>query len=500
MFFLRSVVLSMLALLGATLVSANPIQWKTPVVIPEDPTHGMELKGGPDGLFHMILCQDSTHSFSYGRLEETGFYMQLIESYATSGTMYCALNFWGNMPVAGMRYEAEQNMAYSIRTGAWTSPSEIPQTLDSHRIKLAVENTGVMHVAFVQEDDAGGSHLMYSYTDGPDWELEHVFLLSDHSLVTRIDMELDSTNTPHFAWFDANFNYIGYAVRTGFAEFDADIAAQGVDACRWIDLELMAPDIPVIGFLQGSSTESATLHYTFKFGSSFYEDEILGNVGITSADMAVPREDTITTSRLYFFAALPTGIHTLRPVVGGWDMSRIAALYDVSSNVLLDADWNSASNSVGLLISDFTEDELYFIEGTSVTPTPTAQPPTPTPGPCDQLGCDVTMPSTSFHPGDLCNCLVTICNPGPKTYINVPLFVILDVYGEYFFAPSFTDLDHYTYDSIAPGTHLRTVIPDFSWPEGVGSASGLLFYAGMTNAEMTELLGEYDSFTFGYSD
>jgi hypothetical protein len=147
----------------------------------------------------------------------------------------------------------------------------------------------------------------------------------------------------------------------------------------------------------------------------------------------------------------------------------------------------------------------FFGLASAPTPTPTQEPtftPTPTPTPtsgCSSLGVILAMPSDNFGPGDPCSCTVTVCNPGPQTYTGIPLFVILDVYGSYFFWPSFEEFDYRAID-LPVGESDTSVLPDFAWPTGVGTASGLNWYAGMTNAEMSDLLGEMDVFTFGWHE
>ena len=151
--------------------------------------------------------------------------------------------------------------------------------------------------------------------------------------------------------------------------------------------------------------------------------------------------------------------------------------------------------------------DISFIIPGIPTPTPTPQPATPTPAPtptptvapCTSLGCSIAMPSTDCGPGDTCSCTLTICNPGTTTYPAVPVFAVLDVYGSYFFAPSFSTFDHYIRD-VAPGTTQLDVLPGFTWPSGAGNAQNILWYAAMTNAEMTTLFGDLDTFTFGWHE
>jgi len=109
------------------------------------------------------------------------------------------------------------------------------------------------------------------------------------------------------------------------------------------------------------------------------------------------------------------------------------------------------------------------------------------------------MPSTYFGSGDLCSCSVFVCNTDSQTYNNIPLFVILDVYGTYFFAPSFSEFDNYIID-VPTGQQTVEVLPEFFWPPGTSSAQDIIWYAAMTNAEMTELFGEMDTWIFGWGD
>ncbi|MCD4653703.1 TlpA family protein disulfide reductase [bacterium] len=146
--------------------------------------------------------------------------------------------------------------------------------------------------------------------------------------------------------------------------------------------------------------------------------------------------------------------------------------------------------SVSSLLEEYTD----FFDLDVSLPTPT---PTPDPGDCDTLGVKISMPSHDFGANDLVNTIVTACNPDQTTYDNVPLFVILDVYGDMYFYPTFSEFAYETI-SLPPGETEIIVLPDFNWPEGLGETSGINWYAGMTNPEMSDLLGDYDMWTFGW--
>lgn len=137
------------------------------------------------------------------------------------------------------------------------------------------------------------------------------------------------------------------------------------------------------------------------------------------------------------------------------------------------------------------------------TPTPQSSPsPPPTPTPtsnCTTLGVHLYMPSTSFSPGDPCSCDLYLCNPDGVTYADTPVFVILDILGTYFFAPDFSNFNHYTKD-VAPGMTKLVVLPVFQWPTGAGSFEGAKWYAAMTDAGISMLFGEMDMIEFSWME
>lgn len=137
----------------------------------------------------------------------------------------------------------------------------------------------------------------------------------------------------------------------------------------------------------------------------------------------------------------------------------------------------------------------------SSTPTPTAtRTPTPTQTPLT-TGVTIDMPSSTFHEGDefYCNAIVAIAGELPLQ--NHPLFIILDILGSCYFAPSFSEeLDDYlaAYPEFPSGLTTIQVIPKFYWPSGVSPMEGIIWYGALTNPEMTQVYGEMDSFSFGW--
>lgn len=120
---------------------------------------------------------------------------------------------------------------------------------------------------------------------------------------------------------------------------------------------------------------------------------------------------------------------------------------------------------------------------------------------CGETGVTIRMPYPEFVAGDPCWCQVDVCNAGDSPLVNHPLFVILDVYGSLFFAPSFGDFDSYlgTYPEFGPGRTTVDVLPVFAWPDEAGSAYGLQWIAALTDPEVTQIVGNWDRYDFAYN-
>ncbi len=113
------------------------------------------------------------------------------------------------------------------------------------------------------------------------------------------------------------------------------------------------------------------------------------------------------------------------------------------------------------------------------------------------LRARIRMPYRHYSPGMMCFCDAYIIHPGDSVISDCCLFVLLDVMGEYVFAPSFSGWDCYHLD-IVPGTSTLAVLPEFIWPDNCGTMTGIRWITGITNAGITELIGEPGTFDFGW--
>ncbi len=137
------------------------------------------------------------------------------------------------------------------------------------------------------------------------------------------------------------------------------------------------------------------------------------------------------------------------------------------------------------------------------TPLPTATLPptetpevTPTPVRIDPE-IDIRMPAHYFTPGDPCSCIVSLTYPGQEPLSDLRLFVCLDIGGTMLFAPSFQGFDYYEVETVHPFMTFY-VFDTFTWPDHVGTARDVTWYAFMTNPDFSEIIGNVDSWAFGW--
>jgi len=114
------------------------------------------------------------------------------------------------------------------------------------------------------------------------------------------------------------------------------------------------------------------------------------------------------------------------------------------------------------------------------------------------MGADISMPSTFYMPGDTCWVDMLLCNMDDAALTDIPTFFVLDIYGNYWFWPSWSVALDYAILDVEPGLTQMNIIAEFIWPDYPSGATGVLFYAAMLNEEMTQVIGSIGMFEFGW--
>ena len=117
----------------------------------------------------------------------------------------------------------------------------------------------------------------------------------------------------------------------------------------------------------------------------------------------------------------------------------------------------------------------------------------------------LVLSSFDFHPGDEVYMYAYVQN-FEEPIENVPVVILLDVFGEMFFWPSWSQYDPQTGEGfdvqrmdIAHGINRIEVLPQMIWPDILGGLSGILLYGAMLTDDLTAIRGDYDRVTISYS-
>jgi photosystem II stability/assembly factor-like uncharacterized protein len=101
-----------------------------------------------------------------------------------------------------------------------------------------------------------------------------------------------------------------------------------------------------------------------------------------------------------------------------------------------------------------------------------------------------------YRAGDRFLLQVTLDNPGAQ--LTTDMYVVLDVFGDYFFYPSWSETVDFETRILPEASSTTIDLLEFLWPSGAGSADGLRFWAAVTLQGTTELAAEVDSTEFGF--
>ncbi len=114
---------------------------------------------------------------------------------------------------------------------------------------------------------------------------------------------------------------------------------------------------------------------------------------------------------------------------------------------------------------------------------------------CATTGVEIWMPAEHYDPGDKFSLTVYTCNTGNLTYGGVSLFVVFDLFDNFFWFPSLSsEIDYYTID-LVPGLTGHTIIPGAAWPEMSGTGEAWII-AVMTDPELWDTIGDLDTWRF----
>ncbi|MBN1356017.1 hypothetical protein JXA40_07075 [bacterium] len=151
--------------------------------------------------------------------------------------------------------------------------------------------------------------------------------------------------------------------------------------------------------------------------------------------------------------------------------------------------WTMGPTDGGWTYCGWNIDDIRIISYRGADP-----PPTPTPG---AFTTSLDLNDEMFEAGDPFILKIHVSN-GSTGLLTLDRFLVLDVYGSYFFNPSWRQSVDFETGTFPPGYSGTETILDFIWPEEAGSADDLIFWLGYYDSAASQVAGDIDMAEFSY--
>jgi len=460
-----------ITLLGLILALALPaggmaaeIDWGSPTNV----LTGSSLLDGPLclkpnalGELHLLYFNSDLNWIGHGYWREDVWSIQPVTDPIFTTWHDYSLALWGNIPWSVYYDETEGSLQFSYTMGTGWHPSEIDNTSGAVAMRYAISPTGNSHVLWVQSI-GGESGLIYTHDEGGDWHNEWV---TSMSMIPRyeLDIALDSSGDPHMVWYNPDLDRLMRVTRIGPHHFDLDAVAW-TGTVYWLDLEMLAGDVPYVGFLDSASSSEIALRSVYFNGTEWRDDVMIDDEPwIYCAGMAVATDEGIDSHNKYFVYGTDAGFVSLFRM-DTWERQPLTELADYPTMTSLGMTWIGASGRAALTVIGRTDRAISFLLGE------------PGAAPATDLALDLMLNQSSYAAGDTLRLDLEIHNPGANRVSDV--YVLLEVFGEFWFYPDWSQsLDSVTRSTSAGATVTIPIIEPVVLPAPLAAGGPFYFYA-----------------------
>ena len=418
---------------------------------------------------HISYYDETNGNLKYAYRTGTGWHHEIVTSAGDVGSFTDLALTTDNRPFISYF----DNINYTIRlafksSGNWYFLG-VAQTGISYPVSsIALNSSNYYYVGYVI-DEGADTKVRISYFDGSDTYFHHVQSNADE--VGSCSLALNSANEPYVTYgypVNAsleNLKFAFYNSPSWYYEVVNSDQNSGMHSCVQID-SASYPHVAHANF-------DGYLVYSYRDASGWHTQTTSYPIS-SFIDMDL---DSAAYPHIISTNAVDWTVRHMYLDASGWH-TEIVYNQTISGGayaaIAVDTDDD-------VHVSFYARDDNTLKYGRRFdppTPTPTNTPivPTPTPTGCAQTGVTIKMPFPSYSAGDTCFCRAYVCNAEkPRILTGYPLFVILDVYHNYFFAPSFNSVfDNYLdlYSSFPVGlTTVRFFHPSIGRPGPVRPAA-----------------------------
>ena len=357
--------------------------------------------------------------------------------------------------------QSEQKLVYASQTSnGWTYEQvETPGNPGSENA-IALDNLNHPHICYL---DYSAPEFLYTYFNGNTWQTETVH----DGIANQFCLILDDAGLPHITYMAKN-QTLWYAHKTeaGWVEEQLDSNnPTGFTSSLALD-SLKNPH--VVYYDAGSSF----LIYMF-FDGSDWNTETVAQSWVTerSISMILDRQDI---PRIVFGDSQSNEFRYAFRTDTGWQLEIVD--YPVRVNQA-----SLGIDALDRLCVSYNDDYSKDLKFARIRP---------------EIWYDLNMPSTWFETGDVFGLNRSVIN-GSNQLASFDEYVILDVFGSYWFAPAWTEVPDFQLMSVNASDADVEKIFHFEWPEVEGDISGIRFWGGIVAPGTSDLI-DYDMAEFGW--
>ena len=420
-------------------------------------------------------------------------------------------------PHIAYQSEVDRGLFFARKdTSGWNTERLHPWSTLGYYCSLAFDSNDLPAIAHQQDYEY---RIRYSYYDGSEWQLEVVD--ESANVGQSVSLVFDSADRPHIGYTNFSINDLRCAYKYTGLWIIEELGVPGYCA----DLVLSpAGGFPHLCSMWPIAYHMSYLYYTRKTPSGWESFTILdsdgpGNsakiaLGVDGLPMIAHRDSNkgnlyvhrLGSDDLWHEEVVDPGPYisgNLDLVVDNQGQPHISyhdgglghlkyATYDGSGWVLQTVDTDGVVGAENTIAVDSAgiPHIAYHDSGRKHLRYAQLQKGPP--------WFDLEMSDTALSPGDTFQLNASSGNTTASA-MTADQYILLDVYGSYFFYPGWSQSVDYNVISIDPFDEYHQTILTFTWPEGAGSASGLYFYGALFHASTFDMI-DMDSIEWNYSE
>ena len=453
---------------------------------------------------HISYLNSYCHDFRFAYQDSSGWHYDSIDAEKPVG-WYSSLAFdsSGRTHLSYLDYGSE-DLKYAVKSGQiWYT-----ETIDSigsvgWYTSLDLDSGGYPHISYY---DKTNGDLKYAFMDFSGWTIEVVDQAGD--VGERTSLILDSGGVPHIAYRDTSNHLVKFAFKDHNGWNTEIVDTEGGDGSYGISIALNQEFNPSISYGCSTYPDNGKLKYAWRDGTKWHIEVVPENKGFICSV-----SHQIDANGFPHIAIESDNAYLLQYAIkdqSGWHLEIVDHEDGAgrSPSLVLDSD-NMPHISYGAegvyelryayRLSTGWEKETvlkgYSAENSCIRMNPNQEPIISYIGSRCMLFCaskidpylEIYMPTHYVSPGDNFYCIIEAHTTKGKTFSQVPLFVLIELGGNFYCLPSFSEFDYYTVD-ITTDFQKITVLAPFRWPENAGYASGVYWYAAIANQQGTEMI------------